>query len=91
MKDIDHAGEAQFRVWIAGYDGRQPEGYRDVPGHAVALEPAEEGVMSHSQAAAYVEAFNRVALGRGRRIWAVALPVTIRYEGDPRPGETIEI
>ena len=91
MKDTDHSGHCRFRVWIAGYDHWQPRDYRDIPPAAVAMEPAEEGTMSQSQAAVYVEAFNRAALGRRRKIWAIALPVTLRYEGDPRPGQRIEI
>ena len=90
MKDIDHAGQPRFRVWIAEYDHWQPHDHRDVPPVAVAMEPAEEGVMSPTQAAVYVEAFNRVALGRRRKVWAIALPVTVRYEGEPRPGQRID-
>ena len=70
--------------WCGGTFGQTPPA-------AVAMEPAEEGTMSQSQAAVYVEAFNRAALGRRRKIWAIALPVTLRYEGDPRPGQRIEI
>jgi len=80
----------RFRVWIAAYDDWRPSDARDLPPKAVALEPAEEGTMSGDQAVAYVEAFNRTAIERPRRIWAVALPVTVRYEGEPQAGETIE-
>ncbi|MEE8450346.1 MAG: hypothetical protein V3R99_00475 [Thermoguttaceae bacterium] len=80
----------QFRVWIAAYDGWKPRDCHDVPPKAVAVEPAEEGTMSVEQAAAYVEAFNRTALRRFAKIWAVALPVTVRYEGEPNAGATIE-
>jgi hypothetical protein len=76
-------------VWIAAYDRWQPRGCGDVPPEAVALEAAEAGTMSAAEAAAYVEAFNRAVLGRSRRIWAVALPVSICYDGDPQPGQTI--
>lgn len=91
MKPTNHAGKDRFRVWIAAYDQWQPGDYRGVPPAAVALEPAEEGTMSGVQAAAYVEAFNRAALGRKRKVWAVALPVTLRYEGDPVPGQAIRL
>ena len=37
----------------------------------------------------YVEAFNGAVLGGRRKVWAVALPVRIEYQGDPRPGEKI--
>jgi hypothetical protein len=59
----------------------------DVPPAAVAIEPAEEGAMSARRAAGYVRAFNRVLLGKQPRIWAIAVPVTIRYEGEPERGE----
>ena len=55
------------------------------------MEPAEEGVLSAHQAACYVKAFNRAALGQGLRVWAVALPVVVRYEGDLRPGPKLAI
>ena len=43
--------------------------------------------MTARRARRYVEAFNRVALGGMQKVWAVAVPVTIRYEGDARPGD----
>ena len=89
MKNTKDTGQIPFRVWIARYDHWQPCGHGDVPAEATALEPAEHGTMSRSEATAYVEAFNRTALEGGRRIWAIALPVVVRYEGDPEPGETI--
>ncbi len=89
MNETDHARGTQFRVWITRYDQWRPKGYRDVPTAAFALEPAEEGVMSGRQAAVYVEAFNRVAFCRPIKLWAVAVPVTVRYEGEPRPGQRI--
>ena len=91
MKGTNQAEKVRFRVWIAGYDSRQPDGYRDAPATATALEPAEDGTMSAEQAAVYVEAFNRAAGGKGRGIRAVALPVTLRYEGEPRPGQELQI
>ena len=42
--------------------------------------------MTARQARRYVEAFNRMALARGKKVWAVALPVTVSYGGDPQPG-----
>ncbi len=33
-----------------------------------------------------MEGFNRAVIGLDRRLWAVAVPVTVRYEGDVRPG-----
>ena len=45
--------------------------------------------MTARQARHYVEAFNRAALVVHRKLWVAALPVTIRYDGDPQPGETV--
>jgi hypothetical protein len=85
----NRCAEGRYRVWIAAYRQGQPCGWRDVPPDAVALEPAEAETMSAAEAAVYVEAFNRAAWGQPRKIWAIALPVSVCYEGDPRPGQTI--
>ena len=45
--------------------------------------------MSARRAARYVQAYNRVALRQGSRLWAVALPVAIRYEGEPLAGQRL--
>jgi hypothetical protein len=47
--------------------------------------------MSPRRAARYVATFNRVAAAHGRPIRAIALPVTVRYEGDPTPGQAMNI
>jgi hypothetical protein len=83
------AGPVCYRVWIAAYEDWQPRHCRDVPPESVALEPAEEGTMSAQQAARYVGAFNQAALARRRRVWALALPVTVRYQGEPRSGQRL--
>jgi hypothetical protein len=79
----------RYRVWIVRYEGWQPDSWCDVPPGAIAVEPAERKTMSILRARRYVEAFNRVAQEGRQKKWAVALPVTIRYEGDPRPGEPV--
>ena len=43
----------------------------------------------HSEAARFIEGFNGTMLTRRCRLWAVAVPVTIRYEGDLRTGQTV--
>ena len=86
-----HPGGNRFRVWIARYEQWQPADYQQVPRAAVAVEPAEEGTMSAEEAGTYVEAFNRAALGSPEGLSAVALPVKVRYEGEPRPGQTIDV
>jgi hypothetical protein len=85
----EDGGDERFRVWIVACDGPRPAGWRDAPACAVALEPAEAGTMSARQAGLYVEAFNRTASDSPRNQWAVALPVSIRYEGDPQPGQRL--
>ena len=80
----------RFRVWLARCgDGPQLGTTEDPSLGAVALEPAEEGTMSGPQAEAYVTTFNRVAALTPSRIRAVALPVMIRYEGEPRAGQPL--
>ena len=88
MDQTKDAQPARYRVWIAGYEARQGSGRTGGP--AVALEPAEEETMSTEQADAYVEAFNRSASAGRREIWAVAVPVTVEYRGEPRPGQILE-
>jgi len=79
----------RFRVWIVRYQDWQPRNLLDRPDRAVAVEPAERNTMRAEQATVYVEAFNRAALAAGRRLWAVAVPVVVRYEGEPRIGELV--
>ena len=82
----------EYRVWIARCEAWQPAHHHEVPPRAVAIRPAEPGTYSRRAAARYVEAFNRAALSRSRaRIWAVAIPVTIVYDGEPQPGEPIGV
>jgi hypothetical protein len=76
----------RYRVWIVRYEGPPPADWLNVPSGAVAVEPAEEGTMTRRQAHRYVEAFNRAAVVARRKVWAAAVPVTIRYSGDPQPG-----
>jgi hypothetical protein len=37
----------------------------------------------------HIEGHNSAALGRRDHRWAVAVPVTLAYEGDPSPGDLI--
>jgi hypothetical protein len=79
----------RFRVWIVMYEGTTPAHWQEIPPKAIAMEPAEIGTMSARQASQYVETFNRTASTNPHKYWAVALPVTIRYEGDPQPGSPV--
>ncbi|HVU85944.1 MAG TPA: hypothetical protein VHD36_01400 [Pirellulales bacterium] len=85
---IRTATAERYRIWIAKFQDWQPRSWRDLPREAVAVELAESGCFSANDALAYIEGFNRVAIGRSDHRWAVAMPV-IAYEGDPAPGELI--
>jgi hypothetical protein len=89
MRDRGHTMGNRCRVWIVRYEGTPPADWHDTPAGAVAIEPAEERTMTARRASRYVEAFNRAVCHGTRKIWAVALPVAIRYEGDARPGEQL--
>jgi hypothetical protein len=89
MKQQATGSMRRFRVWITRYRKWRPQDFRAVPPEAVALEPAEDGTMSAPEAIGYVEAFNRAALRQRRKVWAVVLPVHLRYEGDPQPGAVL--
>ena len=80
---------ARYRVWIVQYQGWRPEGWHDVPPGAIAVEPAERGTMTARQARQYVETFNRAVQSGPQTVWAVALPVTIGYVGEPKPGRPL--
>jgi hypothetical protein len=79
----------QFRVWITRYEKWRPRSVRDRPPSAVAVEPAEPGTMSAREARAYAAAFNESALAARCKLWAVILPVVVRYEKDAQPGQVL--
>ena len=87
MNNSDSIRSTRYRVWLAKRQDRRSQGTDDSP--AIALEPAEEGTMSARQAARYVTAFNRAAADLGREVRAIALPVSVRYDGDPEPGRPL--
>lgn len=82
-------GGNRFRVWIVAYEGAAPTDWRSVPPGAIAVTPAERCTMSARRAGVYVEAFNRAAVAGPAKRWAVALPVSVRYEGEPERGQPI--
>jgi hypothetical protein len=89
MRNAKWASKNRYRVWIVRYEGPAPRHWLDVPPGAVAVEPAENRAMTARQARHYIESFNREVCKGVRKIWTVAVPVTIRYEGDPQPGRVI--
>ncbi len=78
-----------FRLWIARYDDWRPERWNDAPPLATALELIEDSSFSEEEARLFLEGFNSQMLVSDRPLWAVAVPVVLRYDGDPQPGEPI--
>jgi hypothetical protein len=78
-----------FRLWIATYSDWRPTRWNESPPQATALELVEDAVFSADEAALFLEGFNSSMLSHGQRIWAVAIPVTVRYDGDVQPGVTV--
>ena len=72
---------AQRAVALAG----KAEPLRLTPPIRVRLE-----LQRTEQAEAYVREFNRSAADGRREIWAVAVPVTVEYRGEPRPGQILQ-
>ncbi len=80
-------GSFGFRVWLATYDDYwRPEAWHELPPVATAFEPVADRLYNEAEAGAFVEGFNRSMLAEPRQLWAVAVPVTIRYDGDAHPG-----
>ena len=79
-----------FRVWIASYDNWRPASWQEAPPVAVALAPAENDCFTAEEAAAYLEGFNTCVAEESPGLWAIAVPVVVRYDGDPLPGERIK-
>lgn len=85
-----HGPTVRYRVWLARYSAGQPKSHEDAPLDTVALEPAERGTFSARGANRYVRAFNRAILRQTDcKIWAVAVPVAVRYEGDAQAGQEL--
>jgi hypothetical protein len=81
-----------FRIWVVRYERWRPGAWDELPPRAVAVEAAEAAPLSAGEAARFLEGFNGTMLARSAtadRLWAIAVPVTIRYEGDLHTGQTI--
>lgn len=83
--------QLEYRVWIIALEESRPPPREDVQSRGIALEPAEAGTMTLAQARRYVETFNQTARERHRPVRAVAAAVAIRYEGDPKPGQSLPL
>ena len=78
-----------YRIWISRYQDWQPGDWREVPPGAIAIEPAQTVPLPAEEARAFLEGFNRAMLGTDRHLWAVAVPVAVRYEGDVHSGQAV--
>ncbi len=78
-----------FRVWITRFERWQPTAWDELPPRATAVEPADGSAMSAREAVRFLEGFNRTMLARLLPIWAVAVPVTIHYDGDLHIGAIV--
>lgn len=83
------AARQLYRIWIAESPRWMPADWDDVPPECVALEVADPGCFSSAQAESFLQGFNGQMLGTRRRLWAVAVPVQIRYEGDLKKGQML--
>lgn len=80
---------ALFRLWVAGYRDWHPMSWSDRPPLATAIEPLSEATYNAESAQLFLQGFNSQMLLSERGLWAVAVPVTLRFEGDLRPGDEI--
>ena len=84
------SGQRLFRLWIVTYLGDwKPRRWNEAPPAAQAVEPVDDAVYSAQEAAMFLEGFNSAMLEADRPIWAVAVSVTIRFEGDARSGASV--
>jgi hypothetical protein len=78
-----------FRLWIATYTDWRPSRWNQVPPQATALELVEDRLYDAREASLFVEGFNRAVIDANRPVWAVAVPITVRYLGDVEPGMSV--
>ncbi len=85
---VYHPDEPLVRVWIVQCHGWFPCHWNDVPPEAIAVAAASDACMTPRVAAQFVEGFNREMLQCRRSFWAIAVPITVRFEKDLTPGES---
>ena len=73
-----------YRIWVVRCERWRPAAWTDLPPRSIAVELAEPQAMPADQTLPFLEGFNRTMLDRRARLWAVAVPVTLRYDGDLR-------
>ncbi|MBX9788590.1 MAG: hypothetical protein K2Y37_06715 [Pirellulales bacterium] len=81
--------QSGYRVWLVGFQHWQPTAWYEIPPRAVAIEPADEACMSGDEATLFVQGFNETTLARHDQIWAIPVPVVVRYEHDLVPGQRL--
>ncbi len=86
MEKLFSSGSPRFRLWVATYSDWRPQGWHQQPPGAIAVEPVDDALYSAAEAALFLEGFNSAVLDDPRSLWAVAVPVEIKLEGDARPG-----
>ncbi|MGD9723287.1 MAG: hypothetical protein AB7O59_18360 [Pirellulales bacterium] len=90
METIVTGHRPRFRLWIASTTDWRPTQWHELPPRATALEPVDEGLYTVDEAALFVQEFNATMVADPQRqLWAVAVPVTVRYEGDAHTGMPI--
>jgi hypothetical protein len=82
METMHRGCEQRFRIWIASYSDWTPLRWNESPPRATALEPAADVLYTAAEAALFLEGFNSSILDTPQPIWAVAVPISVRYEGD---------
>lgn len=87
--NAEDASSRLFRLWITSYADWQPRRWNEAPPVALAIEPADSETHSALEAQCFLEGFNSQMLACDRGLWAVAIPVELRYEGDPQPGDRV--
>ena len=60
-----------------------------MPPQAIAIEIVEDVLYSESEAALFLHGFNGCMLADNQSIWAVAVPVVVRYDGDATLGMAV--
>jgi hypothetical protein len=78
-----------FRLWIATYADWRPGRWNETPPQATAVELVADATYSAAEARLFLEGFNTQIVTGDQPLWVVAIPVTLRYEGDAAPGDRI--
>ena len=79
----------RYRIWIVRCTQWKPRRWHDMPPAAIAEERAGQGFFSAEETADFVEGFNLSMLATSGRLWAVAVQVALRYEGDLAVGRHV--